>query len=275
MLKRSVSWIGAVHYIKESTKLVLNFRSNEEGGDKRLLLWIDIILMDFDRDVEIFRTGGLIDSESSKSHKFIEDSLEFLESHYNLEVNLKGLAYNIFRVVMNYSWNNELEIEDLNNPLHLQEVECVTFQPHYEEEVLEEELIAKEIIEEIVEEEVIEREDEILSIMEPTLRQAMELVPLYKRKRFYEKLLPEEKIKGAVEIKFFLEVGPGGNTGWDKHLVLRMRRRVDPSSMLCEYDRVLVGYSRYPLKHHMATSDGDGIQRYIADCISEWYLKNQ
>ena len=129
MLKRSVSWIGSVHFIKEDTKLVLNFGDNLTGGDKMLSLWLDIILMDH-RDVEIFRTGGLIDSESSKSYKFIEDSLEFLDSHYDLEFNLKGLASNVFRVVMNYSWNNELEIEDLNNPLHLQEVECVTLQPH-------------------------------------------------------------------------------------------------------------------------------------------------
>ena len=141
MLKRRVSWIGSVHYIKESTKLVLNFRDNITGGDKMLSLWLDIILMDH-RDVEIFRTGGLIDSESSKYYKIIEDSLEFLESHYNLDFNLKGLASNVFRVVMNYSWEGTLEIEDLDNPLYIQEVECVTFQPH--EEVLEEN-VAEEI----------------------------------------------------------------------------------------------------------------------------------
>ena len=70
MLKRNLDFIGAVHFIKEDTKLVLNFSKNFDLG-KSGLLWLDIILMDRWEDVEYHRIGGLI-PPNSKGLKILE-----------------------------------------------------------------------------------------------------------------------------------------------------------------------------------------------------------
>ena len=277
MLKINLEFKGAYHYIKEDTKLVLNFSRNFDLGMSGLL-WLDIILMDRWEDVEHHRIGGLI-FPNSKGLNILETWISSIENLYEMDFSIEKLTNAVFHVASEYTETEILRLSLLRGPLRDQEVEERWFFPSEEgedEEVVEE-VVVEEVVEEVEEreEEIIEREEEILNIMEPSLRQAMELVPLYKRRKFYEKLLPEETVKGAEEIKFYLTIGPGGNTGWDKHLELRIKRRVDPSSMLCEYNHIIVGYSRYPLKHHMATSSGYGLQRYIADCIDEWYLKNQ
>ena len=286
MLKRKLDFKGAVHYIKEDTKLVLNFSKNYDLGVSNLL-WLDIILMDRWEDVETHRIGGLI-LPNSIGLKTLEFWFSNIENLYEMAFVVEKLTNAVFHVASEYTETEILRLSLLRGPLRDQEVEERWFFPSEEgedEEVVEDieeaeeedEEVVEEVVEEVEEreEEIIEREERILNLMEPTLSQAMEFVPVYERKKFYGELLPEEKIKGAVEIKFFLEVGPGGNTGWDKHLKLMIKKRIDPTSCLCTRDYINVGYSRYPLKDHMAAMDRHGVQRYIADCINEWYCKNQ
>ena len=288
MLKINLEFKGAYHYIKEDTKLVLNFSRNFDLGMSGLL-WLDIILMDRWEDVEHHRIGGLI-FPNSKGLNILETWISSIENLYEMDFSIEKLTNAVFHVASEYTETEILRLSLLRGPLRDQEVEERWFFPSEEgedeeaiqdDEVVEEEVVEEVVVEEVVEEveereeEIIEREEKILNLMEPTLSQAMEFVPVYERKKFYGELLPEEKIKGAVEIKFFLEVGPGGNTGWDKHLKLMIKKRIDPTSCLCTRDYINVGYSRYPLKDHMAAMDRHGVQRYIADCINEWYCKNQ
>ena len=252
MLKRSVSWIGSVHFFKEDTKLVLNFSNNTTGGDKMTLLWLDITLMDLNRDVEIFRTGGLIDPESSKSYKLVEDSLEFLDSHYEIGFRTLSLAYHIFRVAMNHSWDKELEIEDLNNPLFLQEVECVTFQPHEEEVAEETAEVADEIIEELGED-----SRPLLNKIEPRLREALFLLTNEEREYFICNFLSESSLK---KIHWFTDSDEDSQK--DSLCVVR--------SYDGNVDSVnTVGEAGKKKEYYISEA------RWISKCISEWYTREK
>ena len=168
MLKRNLEFKGAAHYIKEDTKLVLNFSKNydlEMSG----LLWLDIILMDRWEDVEHHRIGGLI-FPNSKGLSILETWISSIENLYEMDFFIEKLTNAVFHVASEYTETEILRLSLLQGLLRDQDVEERWFFPSEEgedEEVLEEEVVVEEVVEEVVVKEVVEEvEEEVVEEVE-------------------------------------------------------------------------------------------------------------
>ena len=156
MLKRNLDFKGAVHFIKEDTKLVLNFSKNVDKGMSGLL-WLDIILMDRWEDAEYHRIGGLIPPDS-KGLKILEtwiSSIEnlYIENLHEMDFFIEKLTNAVFHVASEYKETEILRLSLLRGLLRDQDVEERWFFPSEEGEVVVER-----------EEEIIEREEKILNL---------------------------------------------------------------------------------------------------------------